>query len=135
MVQVTNIVKLYTLLLLNQRPMHGYELIKELELRLLRDISPSHVYPFLQLLQKNSYIAVKSSGLRDKKQYELTKQGKTFVNDLINKMADVMNLAVTAKIVECAQCGCKIAGNAYTKKIKGVNKAFCCVSCAKNYGV
>lgn len=132
-VKITNIVKLYTLLLLKKRPMHGYELIKELEAAMLKDISASHVYPFLQTLQKNKFVSVTKPGQRDKKSYSLTKEGEKFAKDMINQFAAMMDLSMSTKIKVCSHCKCKIAEGGVTKKIKTKQHFFCCIQCAKAF--
>ncbi len=125
-VKVTNLVKLYTLLLLKKRPMHGYELIRELEGCMSRKISASHVYPFLKILQKNRLIRLRKSGKRDKKQYELAGEGLKLSQDLINRFVELVDTRVTPNSVACAHCGCKIAEGGYREK----SLVFCCEMCA-----
>lgn len=128
-VKVTNLVKLYTMLLLRKRPMHGYELIRELEGCMSRDISASHVYPFLKVLQKNRLIRLKKAGKRDKKQYELTGEGSKFSQNLINRFAELVETRVGKKVTACSHCGCKIAEGGYKEK----SLTFCCKMCAASY--
>src|SRR3989344_1511844 len=52
-VKVTNLIKFCTVILLNKEPKHGYEIIKELKSQFGKEISASHVYPFLSTLEKN----------------------------------------------------------------------------------
>ena len=70
-VKITNLIKFYTLLFLYKHPMHGYELIKQLEICTGKKISASHVYPFLDILKKNKIIELKKEGNREKKEYNL----------------------------------------------------------------
>lgn len=128
-VKVTNLVKLYTLLLLRKRPMHGYELIRELEGCLSRRISASQVYPFLNVLEKNRLIRLRKSGKRDKKQYELTAEGSRFSQTLINRFAELVEIRVGKKVTACAHCGCKIAEGGYKER----SLTFCCKMCAASY--
>ncbi len=132
-VKVTNLVKFYTLLLLRKRPMHGYELIQELKGCMSRDISASHVYPFLKVLQKNRLIRLKKSGKRDKKQYELTGEGSRFSQSLISRFAELVNIRVTPNVIACANCGCKMAEGGHREKIRGKSLIFCCARCAESY--
>ncbi len=128
-VKVTNLVKLYAMLLLRKKPMHGYELIGELEGCLSRSISASQVYPFLSVLQKNRLIRLKNSGKRDKKQYELTAEGHKFSQNLINRFAELVETRVGKKVTACSHCGCKIAEGGYKEK----SSMFCCKMCAASY--
>lgn len=128
-VKVTNLIKFYTLLILYKNPVHGYELIKQLQLCTGKKISASHVYPFLNTLEKNKIIELKEKGEREKKQYCLTKEGKRFTRNLIDKSSDLINF--NQKI--CTNCGCKLIEGAYKKMINKKILYFCCKFCAKNY--
>ncbi len=127
--KITNLIKFYTLLFLYKNPMHGYELIKQLEICTSKKISASHVYPFLSTLEKNSIIALKLKGERDKKQYCLTKAGKAFTKNLIDRFSNLVNF--NQKI--CTNCGCKLIEGAYKEKINDKILYFCCKYCANNY--
>lgn len=129
-IKMTNLVKVYALLLLKKRPMHGYELIKELEAYMLREISAAHVYPFLKMLQKNKLITLKELGKREKKQYKLTKAGNKFAQELINKFAGLIELSITRNIKTCTHCNCKIVEGWHKEKINGEALIFCCSRCA-----
>jgi DNA-binding PadR family transcriptional regulator len=133
-VKVTNLVKVYTLLLLKKKPMHGYELIKELEDCMIKNISASHVYPFLKILQKNKLIKLKEAGKREKKQYSLTIKGGKFAQELIDRFAQLVEISVTPNIKACAHCGCRIASGGHIEKFRGKLLIFCCRMCAASYG-
>ena len=127
-VKITNIIKLYTLLLLTKKPMHGYELIKELEICTTQKVSTSHVYPFLKILKKNKFIMIVESGKREKKQYTLTKEGKQFTDEMIDKFSIMINSSIQKKVKQCAHCDCKIYEGGYKEK----ELHFCCVHCANS---
>ena len=131
--KVTNLIKLYTLLLLIKKEMHGYELIKELEKCTGQKISASHVYPFLQELEKNKFVSHKRAGKREKKYYKLTNEGKKFIKSLIERFSSLTDILIKTKIEKCAHCNCEIYKGAYKKKIKGKLYTFCCKSCALFY--
>ena len=132
-VKVTNIIKFYTILLLYKKPMHGYELIKKLKECAFQNISASHVYPFLKLLKKNKLIALKDSGKREKKQYNLTKDGKKFANEMINRFSVMIDTTIKKKVKKCAHCSCKVYEGGYKTIIKKKQLYFCCVHCAKSF--
>ena len=64
------------LALLTERPMHGYEMIKELDSRTggIWKPSPGSVYPTLQLLEDEGLIVSEESGVR--KRFTLTDAGQ-----------------------------------------------------------
>jgi DNA-binding PadR family transcriptional regulator len=72
-------IKFILLELLSDRPNHGYELIKQMEIRYgqFRRLSPGSVYPTLQMLEEGGYlISEKQSG---KNVYTITDAGKALL--------------------------------------------------------
>ena len=72
----------YALLwLLQERPMHGYEMIKALEERSSGFYSPSpgSIYPTLQMLEEGGFVA--GSEVEGKKVYTITDAGRTLLSD------------------------------------------------------
>jgi PadR family transcriptional regulator PadR len=132
-VKVTNMVKFYTLLLLNSRPMHGYEIIKEIGERLGRKISAGQIYPFLQSLEKRGYVQHGKPEEREKKRYHLTAGGKAFVVDMMAKFGSVIDAVIESKVNACVHCGAKIYGIGHAEKISGKRLLFCCSYCAASY--
>ena len=73
--------KYVILRLLEEKPRHGYEIMKALEERFGGWYSPSPgtVYPTLQLLEDQGYVrAVEAEG---KKVYHITEEGKAFLHE------------------------------------------------------
>lgn len=132
-IKITNLVKFYTLLLLSHSPKHGYEIKKELEGRLKRKVSASHVYPFLKMLRKANYIKFEKTSNRDKKIYHLTKEGKIFVKSILNRFGDFIDIAIEPKLTVCAHCGCTLYKGGHKESIKGKTLMFCCYHCAKSF--
>ena len=129
--KVTNLVKFYTLLLLNQGPKHGYELMKNLEQLFGKEISASQVYPFLSKLEKQGLIIHKKIESRDKKKYSITSKGKAFTHELLQRFDTILDSLVESKIKKCAHCECEIYKHGFEKIIKGKKVTFCCEHCAK----
>lgn len=132
-VKITNMVKMYALCLLATGPKHGYELMKELENKLGRNISASNVYPFLDILIKNKFISIEKTGNRDKKVYHLTTEGKRFTKQLFGRFGDLISIAIKPRLTVCAHCSCKVYEGGYTEKIRGKELKFCCMHCASSY--
>lgn len=79
----------YALLeILNQQPMHGYQIMKELEVRSdgLYIPSPGSIYPTLQMLEDQEYVCiVEQTG---KKVYHITEAGQEYLQvKIAQKMA------------------------------------------------
>lgn len=75
-------IKFILLMLLAERPQHGYELMKDLEARLggFRRPSPGSVYPTLQMLEEGGYLT--SEEVEGKRVYTITESGRQFLSDL-----------------------------------------------------
>lgn len=73
--------QLMLLVLLAERPSHGYELIKALDARSNGFYSPSPgmVYPALTYLEELGYVSVTLEGNR--KRYELSPEGRAYLDD------------------------------------------------------
>jgi DNA-binding PadR family transcriptional regulator len=71
--------QLIILLYLNEKPRHGYEIIKALEEQSsgLYTPSPGVVYPALTYLEETNYAGAQSEG--NKKLYNITDQGRAFL--------------------------------------------------------
>ncbi len=132
-IKVTNIVKFHMLFLLYQRPVHGYELIAEIEKLVGSKPSASQIYPFLSTLKENSLIAIKEEAERDKKVYELTEKGKKFVEKKLEMFGGIISATIEKDLSTCAHCGCKVYSGGYEEVIDGEKLIFCCMHCAGTY--
>jgi DNA-binding PadR family transcriptional regulator len=132
-IKITNLVKFYTLLLLYGKPKYGYEIIKEIEEKTNRKVSPGQIYPFLKKLEKYKYLKVKKTGVREKKIYSLTKNGKIFVKKTLNRLGGLVDIAIEPRLTICSHCGCRIYKSGHRELIKGKRLIFCCQHCARSY--
>ena len=132
-IEIKNMVKLFTVLLLSEEGRSGYEIMKEVEHRLGKKASPGQIYPFLAQLKKHGYIASNGTAARDKQAYHLTPEGREFVGRLSGRFGDLFDIAIRPKLTTCAYCNCEIYKGAYNEKIRGRNMSFCCESCARSY--
>ncbi len=127
--KVNNLVTFCTILLLNNRKKHGYEILKDLEKILGRRISASHVYPFLKSLEANHLVVSKRHGKQ--KRYSLTASGKRFVNNFFLKSSELVRLAASPSLSTCAHCSCRVFEGGV--KSKDGRLIFCCSSCMKSF--
>src|SRR3972149_5341703 len=132
-VKVTNMVKFFSLILLYQGPKHGYELIKEIESQIERKPSTGQIYPFLNTLLENRLIKTKEEGDRDKKIYELTKEGRKFVEKKLEMFGGIISATIEKDLSTCAHCGCRVYSGGYEEEIDGEKMTFCCTHCAATY--
>lgn len=132
-IKVTNIVKFHMLFLLYQRPVHGYELMAEIEKLVGSKPSASQIYPFLSTLKENSLIAIKEEAERDKKVYELTEKGKRFVEKKLEMFGGIISATIEKDLTTCAHCGCRVYSGGYEETIEGEKLTFCCMHCAGTY--
>ena len=99
--------KYVILRLLRDKPRHGYEVMKELEDQLHGCYSPSPgtVYPTLQWLEDEGLVVAKD--VEGKKVYEITDQGRTFldehrdeVDDIFERVSEAVERAVGGSMAE-----------------------------------
>ncbi len=128
-IKVDNLARLYAILLLHEKPEHGYNILKSIRENLGKNASPGQIYPFLKKLQKLGYLKIEKSTGRDKKVYALTKKGKLFSRSLVERLGAIISMAVENKLKKCAHCGCEV----YRGGISAAGKAFCCTSCARAF--
>lgn len=132
-VKVTNLIKFATLMHLYHKPMHGYDLIKMLEVKMKRKISASQVYPFLRQLSRNRLVKHNKEGNRDKKKYSLTPKGKRFIKETLSKFGEIIDASISNNITKCWHCGCNVYKGRFSKSVKGKKRNFCCKYCAMEY--
>ena len=125
---LSNVNKIYTLLLLKSEPRHGYGLISSIEGITGKKPTTSHIYPFLDKLKEEGIIEVVDEGDRGKKIYGLTDEGEETVEKQLDSFSEIMYAAIEDRIDECSHCGCKIYDGGYEKD----GKVFCCTHCAES---
>ncbi len=127
--------RFYILTILYEGPAHGYSIIDKFKKRLKKDISPSLVYPFLQLLEEKGHLkyTLKPVGKKERKVYELTKKGKELVTRLFKRFSSIIATAIEPSLDVCAHCGCKVYEGAHIETINGKELTFCCKHCAATY--
>ena len=87
------------LTLLNEGPMHGYEMCKEIERRTSGFFTLKHstLYPLLHRFEKNGLVKAKwgdFDGGKPRKRYTLTKKGAAYHRDSVKSWRDLFqNLA------------------------------------------
>lgn len=74
--------------LLNEQPMHGYEIITKIRKSLGVYLGPSTVYPLLNALEKKGYVTSKwnMESERPRKVYKLTNEGQNLLNFTANSL-------------------------------------------------
>ena len=123
------------ILLLNEKNLHGYGIMKEVEDRIGRPVNPSLLYPFLKQLEKNGLVksTKKPVGQKPKNVYELTTTGKELAARIYKRIASMISLAIEPNPSICFHCGCKIYEGGYRESISDKERIFCCVHCAQAY--
>src|SRR5438445_13396097 len=90
-------VSLWLLLLLSEKPMYGYELIRELEKRFSGHWKPKTgtIYPAFERLEQaglvTSRIELRDDGL-DRKHYALTRKGRIELTHTLGHLTTLMTL-------------------------------------------
>lgn len=127
--------RFYILTILYEEPSHGYDIISKFKKRLGKEVSPSLVYPFLRQLEQKGYVKhnTRKVGVKQKKVFELTSEGKTLCRQLFKRFSSLVSIAIEPSLETCAHCGCKVYEGGYTEKVEGKQTVFCCVHCAQSY--
>ncbi len=86
-------IKFIILDLLTDKPKHGYEIIKDMEAKGggLYSPSPGSVYPTLQMMEDLGYVSSRPDG--NKKVYEITPEGKKYLEENRDAVEDVPYLS------------------------------------------
>jgi DNA-binding PadR family transcriptional regulator len=127
--------RFYILTVLYEGPAHGYSILSRFKKRIGKEISPSLVYPFLQQLEEKGLVkhSIKSVGEKEKKVFELTKEGRELCARLFKRFASLVSIAIEPSLYVCAHCGCKVYEGGYREIIDGKETTFCCMHCAHSY--
>ena len=122
-------------LLLSEKPLHGYGIMKEVENRIGKPVNPSMLYPFLKKLEKNDLVRStrKPVGQKPKTVYELTAAGRKLAARIYKRIASMVSVAIEPNLSVCFHCGCKIYEGGYREVIGDKERIFCCVHCAQAY--
>ena len=130
-----DLAKFYILLVLHERPSHGYGIITKYRQRTGRTLSAGTLYPFLQQLEEQGTVTCedKPVGKRPRREYCLTRKGRRAVGQLLERFASITAAAFETNLQVCASCGCKVYEGAHIEEINGKQLAFCCQHCAKAY--
>jgi DNA-binding PadR family transcriptional regulator len=132
---VSDFSRFYILTILYEGPNHGYGIMSRFRKRLGKDITPSLVYPFLQLLEQKGVIShtMEPVGKKQRKIYNLTPEGKKLTTRLFKRFADLVSVALEPNLSTCAHCGCKVYEGGHAETINGEATTFCCKHCASSY--
>lgn len=127
-IDLSNVNRLYTVLLLESGEKHGYQIIKEIEQITGKKPTTSHIYPFLEKLVDGEFVTVEQKGDRGKKVYNLTEEGEELVKEQMDSFGEILQTVIEGEIQECESCGCEIYSGGYEKG----GKVFCCSHCAES---
>lgn len=132
---ISDFSRFYILMMLYERPCHGYSILGRFRKRLKKNVSPSLVYPFLQRLEKRGLVkyTIKPIGEKERKVYELTEEGKKLCRRLFKRFAALVSIAIEPSLNVCAHCGCKVYEGGYVETINDKETMFCCKHCAESY--
>jgi DNA-binding PadR family transcriptional regulator len=132
---ISDFSRFYILTILYEGPAHGYNIISQFKKRVKKEVSPSLVYPFLQQLEEKGLVThtEKPVGEKERKIFELTKEGRELCTTLFKRFAELVSIAIEPSLDVCAHCGCKVYEGAYHEVIDTKEMAFCCTHCARSY--
>ena len=127
-IDLSNVNRLYTIMLLESGERHGYQIIKDIEDLTGKKPSASHIYPFLSKLENKGIVESEEKGARGKKVYNLTDEGRKIVKEQVEAFGEILSSAIEGEITECSHCGCEIYSGGYEEN----GRVFCCEHCASN---
>jgi PadR family transcriptional regulator PadR len=132
---ISDFSRFYILTILYEKPAHGYNIISQFKKRVKKEISPSLVYPFLQLLEEKGLVihTKKPVGEKERKIFQLTEEGRELCTGLFKRFAELVAIAIEPSLYVCAHCGCKVYEGGHREIIEGKEMAFCCTHCARSY--
>lgn len=130
-----DLVRCAVLMLLCEKPLHGYAIIEALEDRLGKTVSPAIVYPFLAQMSAAGYLTSKTEKVGEKSRtvYSMTPKGRRFSHVVFRRLSQIVSAAIEPNMPHCVNCGCKLYEAGYVDKIAGRQTTFCCVHCARAY--
>jgi len=76
---------------------------------------------------------IKPVGKKERKIYELTKEGKDLCKRLFKRFATLVSTAIEPSLNVCAHCGCKVYEGGYVETTNGKQVMFCCKHCADSH--
>lgn len=131
--ELTGLEKLYIILALSKRRVHGYSLLKEIESLTGRKPSPAKIYGFLAKLKDLGITESVGSGSRGKVYYSLTSRGKEEIRRIVDRASRLVEILVGNLLTACINCGCLLYESGYSLNIGGNKILFCCKHCAESY--
>ncbi|MHA2295373.1 MAG: helix-turn-helix transcriptional regulator [Candidatus Hodarchaeales archaeon] len=137
-IQIQSFTKLYTLLLLKSREsitedLTGYRIMKKIESDLGTTTSPNYIYNFLKELREQDYLEEMVGKKPKSKKYKLTPEGMKFVEKILLRFDNLLEVAIKPKLTICAHCGAKLYSDYHEEMISGKEMNFCCIHCANAY--
>ena len=131
----SDMVRSSVIMLLYEKPLHGYSILRSLKSRFGKNISPSLVYPFLHQLEEKGIVthSLRPIGKKTRKVYELTDEGRQLATVLFKRVASLVSIAIEPSLDVCAHCGAKIFEGGHKEIISGKESMFCCVHCYHAY--
>lgn len=105
---VLNLLETRVLWIVSKKPVHGYAVLKELNKDRKHKTTNGTLYPILQKLLKAKAVKVKKTGAREKKIYEISKQGKAVLKEACNELCATFQ-SIFSDFV-CRTCGARARG-------------------------
>jgi DNA-binding PadR family transcriptional regulator len=125
-VNLSNVNRLLTVILLESGERHGYELMDRIEEITSERPSSSHIYPFISKLVEKGILEERKEGR--KKVYSLTEDGDEFASNKVKSFGEVIEASLLDQVEDCENCGCEIYSGGYEED----GNVFCCEHCASS---
>lgn len=125
-INLSNVNRLYTVLLLKSGERYGYEIMDKIEGATGKRPSSSHIYPFLSTLVEKGLLEEHKDGRKNV--YSLTDEGEEFAEEKVESFGRIIEISVLDSVDECENCSCKIYSDGYEEG----GKVYCCDHCANS---
>ena len=130
--KLTSLFRVQCLLLLQEGPKSGYDIAKRIGEMTGTKPSSGKIYPFLHELRDFGYaeeVSEKEES-RGRVKYRLTDRGHELVDELLERMGNILDARLDQVLETCHHCGVKL----YDAKVVGFDSsgnevAYCCVHC------
>ncbi len=131
----TDLVRCVVLMLLYEKPLHGYAIMMGLREQLGRTVGSAIVYGFLAQMSSARYLTskVERVGKKSKTVYSLTREGRRFCEGVFRRLSGIVSAAIESSFLRCAHCGSKLFEPGHVAKIGRRQLAFSCIHCARAY--
>lgn len=97
--------------------------------------SSGKLYPFLHELRDRGYVTeLATDDVRGRVKYRLTEKGEKLVEEIVERMGNIIDARLDMLLEQCHHCGVKLYDvKVFGKDSAGNQVSFCCTHCRDAY--